>query len=63
MDFWEVLPAAVALVFVIEGLVPFLSPSRWRRMLVLANEMDDRVIRTLGLGSMLFGVLLLYWVN
>lgn len=63
MDFWQVLPAAVALVFIIEGLIPFLSPGRWRNMLAMAGEMDDRVIRNIGLGSMLFGLILLYLVN
>ena len=63
MDFWQVLPAAIALVFIIEGLMPFISPGRWRNMLTVVEQMDDRIIRNFGLGSMLFGLLLLYWVN
>ncbi len=63
MNFWHVLPVAFALVFIIEGLIPFISPGRWRNMLAVAGEMEDRVIRNIGLGSMLFGLLLLYWVN
>lgn len=63
MDFWQVLPVAVALVFIIEGALPFINPSRWRSMLAMAEQMDDRVIRYIGLGSMLFGVALLYLVN
>ncbi|RLQ22297.1 DUF2065 family protein [Seongchinamella sediminis] len=63
MDFWQVLPVALALVFIIEGAMPFISPDRWRTMLALVAEMDDRVIRRIGLGSMLFGVGLLYLVN
>ena len=63
MDFWQVLPVAIALVFIIEGLIPFVSPDRWRNMLALAGQMDDRLIRTVGLGSMLFGLLVLYLVN
>ena len=63
MDLWQVLPAAIALVFIIEGLIPFISPGRWRNMLALVGEMDDGLIRNFGLGSMLFGLLLLYWVN
>ena len=63
MDFWQVLPVALALVFIIEGAMPFISPNRWRNMLALVAQMDDRVIRNIGLGSMLFGVLLLYLVN
>ena len=63
MDFWQVLPVAVALVFVIEGMLPFVSPNRWRNLLAMADQMDDRVIRNVGLGSMLFGVFLLYLVH
>jgi uncharacterized protein YjeT (DUF2065 family) len=63
VDFWQVLPAAVALVFIIEGLMPFISPGRWRNLLALAEQMDDGVIRNIGLGSMLFGLFMLYLVN
>lgn len=63
MDFWQVLPVALALVFIIEGAMPFISPNRWRNMLALVAQMEDRTIRNIGLGSMLFGVFLLYIVN
>ena len=63
MDFWQVLPVALALVFIIEGAMPFISPTHWRNMLALVAQMDERVIRRIGLGSMLFGVGLLYLVN
>jgi uncharacterized protein YjeT (DUF2065 family) len=63
VDFWQVLPVAVALVFIIEGVLPFISPHRWRNMLAMADQMNDRVIRNIGLGSMLVGLLLLYLVH
>ena len=63
MDFWQVLPVAIALVFIIEGMLPFISPNRWRAMLAVAAQMDDRMIRYIGLGSMLFGVVILYVVH
>lgn len=63
MDFWQVLPVAIALVFIIEGMLPFISPNRWRAMLVVVEQMDDRMIRNIGLGSMLFGVGILYLVH
>ena len=63
MDFWQVLPVALALVLVIEGMMPFLSPGRWRQMIVTVAQMEDRVIRNFGLGSMLFGLFVLYLVN
>ncbi len=63
MDFWQVFPAALALVFVIEGLLPFLSPGRWRTLVASVAALDDASIRRFGLGSMLAGVVLLYLVN
>jgi len=63
VDFWQVLPAAIALVFIVEGILPFISPNRWRAMLAMAAQMDDRMVRNIGLGSMLFGVVILYLVH
>ena len=63
MEFWQVFPVAVSLVFILEGVVPFLSPNRWRQMMTLVVQMDDRIIRNFGLGSMIFGLFLLYIVN
>ena len=63
MDFWQVLPVAIALVFIIEGMLPFISPQRWRTMLVVAEQLDDRMIRSVGLVLMLFGIVVLYWVH
>ena len=63
MDFWKVLPVAIALVFIIEGMLPFISPGRWRNMLAMVDQMEDRVIRGIGFGCMLFGLVLLYLVH
>lgn len=63
VDFWQVFPVAIALVFIVEGLLPFLSPDRWRAMLVVAQQMDERTIRFIGLGSMVVGVVILYLVH
>jgi uncharacterized protein len=63
VDFWQVLPVAIALVFIIEGLLPFISPNRWRAMLAMAAQMNDPMIRNIGLGSMLVGVFILYAVH
>ncbi len=63
MDFWQVLPVALALVFIIEGAMPFLSPRRWRELVVKVATLDDRAIRNFGLLSMLGGLVMLYWVH
>lgn len=60
---WHSVAVAFCLVFVIEGLMPFVSPSRWRRMLALVAQMDDRSLRLIGLASMVLGTGLLYIVN
>ena len=60
---WDLLLAAVALVLVFEGLLPFLSPTVWRSVFERATRLSDGQLRFLGLTSMLIGVLLLlvYW--
>ena len=60
---WHLLLGAVALMLVVEGLLPFLSPAAWRRAFERATRMSDGQIRFLGLSSMLAGVvmLLLFW--
>ena len=60
---WNELAVALCLVLIIEGVIPFLAPGRWRRLAVVMAEVDDRVIRTLGLLSMLAGTGLLYLVR
>jgi len=56
---WNDLLAALALVLVIEGVVPFLNPQSLRRMLETVSQLDDRTLRIVGLVSMILGVLLL----
>ncbi len=60
---WNDLLAALALVFVIEGMLPFLNPQSLRRMLATVAQLDDRTLRVTGLVSMVCGLLLLYWVR
>jgi len=60
---WNDLLAALALVFVIEGMLPFLNPQSLRRMLVTVAQMNDKTLRLTGLVSMGCGLLLLYWVR
>ena len=42
---------------------PFAELNRWRNMLAMVAQMDDRTIRNIGLGSMLLGVAVLYIFN
>jgi len=63
LDIWHQIAVAIALVFVIEGVMPFLAPGRWRNMVQLMAELDDRTMRAMGLFSMLLGLGLLYLFN
>jgi uncharacterized protein len=60
---WHDLWAALALVLVLEGILPFASPGSVRRALQAMNELTDGQLRGAGLASMLLGLLLLYFVN
>ncbi|WP_245965541.1 DUF2065 domain-containing protein [Pseudorhodoferax soli] len=55
----DTLWVALALVLVIEGLMPFLSPGGWRRMFMQVLQMSDGQIRFFGLCSVLLGLALL----
>ncbi|HUX64408.1 DUF2065 domain-containing protein [Sulfuricella sp.] len=55
--------AALALMFVLEGVLPFLAPALWRETFRKMTEMSDGQLRFVGLTSMLGGLLLLYLMN
>ena len=58
----DLLLAALALMLVFEGLLPFFSTRRWREVFERATKMSDGQIRFLGLTSLVIGlsVLLLF---
>jgi hypothetical protein len=60
---WDDVLRAFALVFVIEGMLPFLAPRLWRRLMLEVMGMNDRSLRWGGLAVMVFGVALLYVVR
>lgn len=60
---WRDLSVALCLVLVIEGVLPFLVPSRWRQLIGQLAGLDDRSIRLLGLTAMLAGTGLLYLIR
>lgn len=60
---WHEFGIALCLVLVIEGIIPFLYPRRWKEMVSMLAEVDDRIMRVVGLASMLVGTGLLYLIN
>jgi uncharacterized protein YjeT (DUF2065 family) len=55
----DLLLGALALMLIIEGLLPFLSPGSWRTMFERATRLSDGQIRFVGLSSMVAGLVLL----
>ena len=60
---WQEVAVALCLLFVLEGILPFLNPAGWRRMIFQVARMDDRSLRTMGFVSMLIGTTLLYLIR
>jgi uncharacterized protein YjeT (DUF2065 family) len=60
---WHDLGAALALLLVLEGIFPFVSPGAMRRALATIGELSDAQLRVAGFVSMLLGLVLLYIVN
>ena len=50
---------ALASMLVLEGVLPFLSPMRWRAVFAKVLAMSDGQIRFIGLSSMIAGGLML----
>jgi uncharacterized protein YjeT (DUF2065 family) len=60
---WTEILTALALVLVLEGMLPFISPSRYRRMVAEITRLGDNHIRNIGLVVMIAGLLLLFVVR
>lgn len=58
-DLW----AALCLVLVIEGILPFINPKAWKETVASIAGLDDRTLRIIGGAAMATGVLLLYLVR
>lgn len=61
--FWTEILTALALVLVLEGMLPFISPSKYRRMVAEVVRLGDNSIRNIGLVVMIAGLLLLFVVR
>ena len=61
MDFidWRLFGTAIGLMFVFEGIMPFLIPNRLRGMALMVLKLNDNAIRGMGLFSMIMGLIVL----
>jgi uncharacterized protein YjeT (DUF2065 family) len=58
----NLLLGALAVALILEGLLPFCSPGKWRQVFERATRMSDGQIRFIGMGSLVCGgVLLALW--
>lgn len=60
---WHALFSAIALVFVLEGILPFLCPDCWRQIMARMAQQPSRTLRIAGLISMAIGIILLYIIH
>lgn len=60
---WEELGRAFCLMLVLEGIIPFLYPQRWRNLVASLATVNNSQLRMIGLFSMLLGAGLLYLIN
>jgi uncharacterized protein YjeT (DUF2065 family) len=60
---WGDLLAALALVMIIEGIVPFISPRGYKNTMQQLTSMPESTMRAMGFGLMLCGAVFLYFVR
>lgn len=60
---WADFLAALALVLILEGLIPFISPKGYKSMVQQMAEMPEQMLRNVGLVLIIVGLLFLYLVR
>ena len=60
---WHALWLALALVLVLEGIFPFLSPEGWRQTFLKLLQLRDGQLRFFGLTSILLGLVTLWFLS
>lgn len=60
LNYWL---TGLALMLVIEGILPFLFPALWRETFRKLLLLTDAQLRFIGISAMLSGLLLLYWAK
>jgi hypothetical protein len=60
---WQEIVTAIALVLIIEGIIPFVSPLRFKNFVERMSQLKDNNLRFIGLISMIIGLLLLFFIR
>lgn len=61
--YWTEILTAVALLLIIEGMLPFVGPNRYKRLVAQIAQLSDNQLRMFGLGAMIAGLLLLFIIR
>ena len=61
--YWTEILTAVALVLVLEGMLPFVGPGRYKQLVAQIVRLSDNQLRAFGLSTMIAGLLLLFLVR
>ena len=59
----QTLLLALGLMLILEGLMPMISPLRWRRLFEQLLQLQDGQIRFFGLFMVIAGLMLLWWLS
>ena len=61
--YWTEILTALALVLVIEGMLPFVRPGRYKQLVAQIVRLSDNQLRMFGLSAMIIGLVLLFIVR
>jgi uncharacterized protein YjeT (DUF2065 family) len=53
----------LAMMLIVEGMIPFVSPGLWRETFRKLLMLKDGQLRFVGMTAMLSGIILLYWIK
>lgn len=61
--YWTEILTAIALLMIIEGMLPFVAPDRYKQLVAQIAQLGDNQLRTFGLVAMIAGLLLLFLIR
>jgi len=61
--YWTEILTAVALLLIIEGMLPFVGPNRYKQLVAQIAQLSDNQLRIFGLSIMISGLFLLFLVR
>jgi uncharacterized protein YjeT (DUF2065 family) len=61
--YWTEILTACALVLVLEGILPFVGPGRYKQLVAQIVRLSDNQLRATGLTAMIAGLVLLFFVR